>query len=140
MQINLKCTDCEEPTKFVVGFYDGPKGMHGCLYDCKNARCPINQMIRLTESEKIQKSLQIQEINGKRGIYAGEMAALRRNAKVTIMQMSQIAECGPAEYSAYEHERKPFDPEVYQKCKEYLLNIRERKVGNENVSKGNQHW
>lgn len=45
------------------------------------------------------------------------------------MQMSQIAGCSPAEYSAYEHERKPFDPEVYKKCKAYLSHILERGDG-----------
>lgn len=35
----------------------------------------------------------------------------------------------PAEYSAYEHERKPFDPEVYKKCKAYLSHILERGDG-----------
>ena len=37
------------------------------------------------------------------------------------MEMSKIAGCSPAEYSAYEHERKPFDEETYRKCEEYLL-------------------
>ena len=37
------------------------------------------------------------------------------------MEMSKIAGCNPAEYSAYEHERKPFDEEAYRKCVEYLL-------------------
>lgn len=81
--------------------------------------------------------MQIQELNGKHGMYAGEIAVLRRNAKITIRQMSQIAECTPAEYSAYEHERKSFDPEVYKKCKTYLSNVLERGNRNENVSKGN---
>ena len=32
-----------------------------------------------------------------------------------------------AEYSAYEHERKEFDPEVYRKCEEYLKTDRRSK-------------
>lgn len=129
MLINRECIDCEEPTKFVVGFYDGPKWNHGCLFDCKNSSCSLNQIFRLAESENIQKSMKIQEINGKHGIYAGKIAALRRNSKITMRKMSQIAGCSPAEYSAYEHERKPFDPEVYKKCKAYLSNILERGDG-----------
>ena len=31
-----------------------------------------------------------------------------------------FAGCSPAEYSSYEHERKEFDPEIYQKCEKYL--------------------
>lgn len=41
--------------------------------------------------------------------------------------MSKIAGCSPAEYSAYEHERKEFDPEVYRKCEEYLKTDRRSK-------------
>lgn len=40
--------------------------------------------------------------------------------KITMMKMSQIAGCSPAEYSSYEHERKEFDPEIYRKCEKYL--------------------
>jgi hypothetical protein len=36
MLINLKCDTCKEPSKYVTGFYDGKKGKHGVLYDCKN--------------------------------------------------------------------------------------------------------
>ena len=54
---------------------------------------------------------------------------LTEDVGLTIMQMSQIAGCSPAEYSAYEHEQKPFDPEVYKKCKAYLSNILERGDG-----------
>ena len=39
MAINAKCNDCEEPTKYVVGFFDGKNGIHGCLYDCHNEEC-----------------------------------------------------------------------------------------------------
>lgn len=54
-------------------------------------------------------------------MYAGYIAALRKDAKISMMEMSKIAGCSPAEYSAYEHERKPFDEETYRKCEEYLL-------------------
>lgn len=33
MVLNSKCNTCKEPTKFVVGFYDGPRSK-GCVYDC----------------------------------------------------------------------------------------------------------
>ncbi len=35
MVVNAKCNvPAKEPTKY-GGFYDGPKGRHGCLFDCK---------------------------------------------------------------------------------------------------------
>lgn len=44
--------------------------------------------------------------------------------KVTMFRMAQIGGCSSADYSAYEHEQKEFDPEVYRKCKEYLNVVR----------------
>lgn len=58
--------------------------------------------------------------NSQKGMYAGYIAALRKDAKITMMKMSQIAGCSPAEYSSYEHERKEFNPEIYRKCEKYL--------------------
>ncbi len=130
MSVNARCVGCKEPTKFVAGFYDGPRGEHGCFYDCENEACAVNQILRCAESKEAQK-MQIQEDNGRLGMYAGEIAALRKDVGLTIMQMSQMAGCSPAEYSAYEHERKKFDPEVYRKCKGYL---HERRVKNGTIN------
>lgn len=77
-------------------------------------------MKRFTESEAVKKRIKIQNLNSQKGMYAGYIAALRKDAKITMMKMSQIAGCGPAEYSSYEHERKEFDPEIYRKCEKYL--------------------
>lgn len=124
MLINLKCDACKEPSKYVTGFYDGKKGKHGVLYDCKNELCEVNQLMRAAEAEDIQKRLEVQDMNSQREISAGYVAAKRRDARLTMMQMSQIGGCSSAEYSAYEHERKPFDLEVYKKCIDYLKRIR----------------
>ena len=124
MAINAKCNDCKEPTKYVVGFFDGRNGIHGCLYDCRNEECEIKQMMEVSASKDIQERVKIQIANGNKGMYAGYIAALRREAKVSMFKMAQIADCDPAEYSAYEHERKEFDSEVYRKCKEYLTKVR----------------
>ena len=126
MAINAKCNDCKEPTKYVVGFFDGKNGIHGCLYDCHNEECAIKQIMEVSASKDIQERAKIQIANGNNGMYAGYIAALRRDAKVSMFKMAQIADCDLAEYSAYEHERKEFDPEVYRKCKEYLSNVSRR--------------
>lgn len=118
--MNTKCNDCQDSTKYVVGFFDGSKGRHGCLFDCKNEQCEVYQVKRFAESEAVKKRIKIQNLNGQKGMYAGYIAALRKDAKITMMKMSQIAECSLADYSAYEHERKEFDPKIYRKCKEYL--------------------
>lgn len=92
----------------------------GCLFDCKNEQCEVYQVKRFTESEAIKERIKIQNLNSQKGMYAGYIAALRKDAKITMMKMSQIAGCSPAEYSSYEHERKEFDPEIYRKCEKYL--------------------
>lgn len=120
MVVNAKCNLCKEPTKYVAGFFDGPRGRHGCLFDCKNEYCEVYQVKRFTESEAVKERIKIQNLNSQKGMYAGYIAALRKDAKITMMKMAQIAGCGPAEYSSYEHERKEFNPEIYRKCEKYL--------------------
>lgn len=120
MVVNAKCNPCKEPTKYVAGFFDGPRGRRGCLFDCKNEQCEIYQVKRFTESEAVKERIKIQNLNSQKGMQAGYIAALRKDAKITMMKMSQIAGCSPAEYSSYEHERKEFDPEIYRKCEKYL--------------------
>ena len=124
MVINAKCNDCEEPTKYAVGFFDGKNGIHGCLYDCHNEECTIKKIKEVSASKDIQEMARIQLANGDKGMYAGYIAALRKDAKVSMFKMAQIAGCSSADYSAYEHERKEFDPEAYWKCKEYLDKVR----------------
>lgn len=54
MVVNAKCNPCKEPTKYVAGFFDGPRGRRGCLFDCKNEQCEIYQVKRFTESEAVK--------------------------------------------------------------------------------------
>lgn len=103
MVINAKCNDCEEPTKYVVGFFDGKNGIHGCLYDCHNEECTIKQIMEMSASKDIQERAKIQLANDDKDMYAGYIAALRRDAKVSMFKMAQIAGCSSADYSAYEY-------------------------------------
>ncbi|WP_337934189.1 helix-turn-helix transcriptional regulator [Enterocloster sp.] len=121
MLINTKCERCNEPTKHVVGFWDGENGKSGFVHDCENEKCEVRQLIKDTETKAMQERFRIQNLNSRKRMYAGYIAALRKDAKISMMEMSKIAGCSPAEYSAYEHERKPFDEEAYKKCEEYLL-------------------
>lgn len=100
--------------------FDGENGEHGCLYDCKNTECLVNQLRRISDSKEMKDRMHIQELNGAKGMYAGYIAAKRKDARITMYKMAQISGCSSAEYSAYENERKEFDPEVYRKCVEYL--------------------
>lgn len=124
MVLNAKCRDCKEPTKYVVGFFDGKKGSHGYLYDCHNEECEVKQIMEASASKEMQERSRVQLANGDKGMYAGYIAALRRDAKVSMFRMAMISGCSAADYSAYENERKEFDPEVYRRCKEYLNTVR----------------
>lgn len=90
------------------------------MFDCNNKVCEVYQIRRFTESKEVQDRIKIQNLNSQDGMYAGYIAALRRDAKISMMKMSKIAGCSLAEYSSYEHERKEFDTEIYQKCEKYL--------------------
>lgn len=127
MLINKKCEHCNEPSKRVAGFWDGARGKNGFVYDCENGKCGVRQLIKATETKAIQERIKIQNINSQKGMYAGYIAALRRDAKISMMEMSKIAGCNPAEYSAYEHERKLFDEETYKKCEKYLMGKEKRR-------------
>lgn len=121
MILNAKCENCNEPTKHIVDLWDGVRGKNGFVYDCDNQQCPVRQLIKTTETKAMQERLRIQNLNSQKGMYAGYIATLRRDVKISMLEMSKIAGCSPAEYSEYEHERKPFDEEIYRKCKMHLL-------------------
>lgn len=120
MKFDVSCDDCNEPSKYVTGFWDGENDSHGCFYDCMNQECKVRQNIAKVELENAQKKRDVQNENFRRGISAIHIITLRRDAGLTMMQMSQVAGCSPAEYSAYEHERDAFDPVVYWRAMKYL--------------------
>lgn len=76
------------------------------MYDCKNTECVVNQLHRISESKAMKDRMHIQELNGAKEMYAGYIAVKRKDARVSMYKIAQIAGCSPAEYSAYEHERK----------------------------------
>lgn len=110
MLLNTKCERCNEPTKHVVGFWDGENGKSGFVHDCENEKCEVRQLIKVTETKAMQERFRIQNLNSRKRMYAGYIAALRKDAKISMMEMSKIAGCSPAEYSAYEHERNQRKP------------------------------
>ena len=122
MVLNARCNDCKEPTKYVAGCWDGINGIGGFIYICKNEECEIKQIVRTMEAEDITRRLEVQTANGQKGIFAGQIAALRKEAGLSMYKMSQIAGVRPSEYCDYERERKEFDPEAYRRCMEYLKN------------------
>ena len=116
MEIYEKCNTCTDPTKRPVGFWDGEDDTHGCLYDCSNDACEVCKRNKQKDREAEQRRLTVHSENTKNGIDIKHLADLRKEQKISMRKMAEIAGCGAAEYSAYEHERKVFPTEIYQKC------------------------
>ena len=103
MVVNAKCNPCKEPTKYVAGFFDGPRGRRGCLFDCKNEQCEIYQVKRFTESEAVKERIKIQNLNSQKGMQAGYIAALRKDAKITMMNRKHTGNKNASGCDKYVH-------------------------------------
>lgn len=66
MLLNTKCERCNEPTKHVVGFWDGENGKSGFVHDCENEKCEVRQLIKATETKAMQERFRIQNLNGQK--------------------------------------------------------------------------
>lgn len=135
INIDAECEKCNDPTKRPVGFWDGTFG-HGCIYDCENHDCEMKVLKEITANEAIRTRERVQKANGRRGMFAGYIAAKRRDAKVSLYTLSGITGCTPVEYSNFEHERREFPEKVYRKGMAYLeKRIAERRKGNGSSTK-----
>lgn len=138
MVINIEeeCEKCSDPTKVAVGFLEGTDGKHVGIYDCRNQECTWRLIKELEAIEAERTRARVQKANGRRGMFAGYIAAKRRDAKVSMYTLAGITGCTPAEYSNYEHERREFPENVYRKGMAYLeKRIAERREGNGSSTK-----
>lgn len=87
----------------------------------KNANCPVKQAAHAKQAQKQQQ--QVIQTNHANAIDVKHIIALRQEKHITMYKMAKTINCGCAEYSSYEHERKPFPQELYQKCLDYLKSI-----------------
>ena len=60
---------------------DQGAGADACLI-AKNEQCEVYQVKRFTESEAVKERIKIQNLNSQKGMYAGYIAALRKDAKI----------------------------------------------------------
>lgn len=106
-----QCTDCQEPTKKPVGFWDGRdkngRPTSGLIFDCSNVDCPIKQEAMKVELKAEQRVLKIQEENRQNGVDIQEMVLARRQAQLTMRDCAQALGVSLPKYSDYEHERIP---------------------------------
>lgn len=120
IDIEEKCEKCSDPTKVAVGFLEGTDGKHVGIYDCRNQECTWKLVKELKAREAERTRERVQKANGRKGMFAGYIAAKRRDAKVSMYILAGITGCTPAEYSSYEHERREFPEKVYRKGMAYL--------------------
>ena len=107
----MDCATCKDPTKRPVGFWAAAdangKATQGYLFDCDSETCPEAQTRRAAAAAKTENHETVRKINAENGMDAREYRRLRIEARCTIMDISRILQCGPAQYSAYETEREP---------------------------------
>lgn len=116
---SIKCMKCMEPTKHVAGFWDGinpttKEQASGVLYDCNNMECSLKQQQK-TMSENAEKQRQhvIQE-NTLNEVNIKQLEEKRKNARITIRDISCHLKISPAIYSSYKSERIPMPKKTYE--------------------------
>ena len=115
----IRCSDCQEPSKYPVGFWDGrdedgnPTG--GYLYNCKNTDCPIKQETMETGLKAEQQKLKTQEENRRNGVDIQRMVLSRKKTELTIRDCAQALGVSRPKYCDYEYERSPMPLQEWQK-------------------------
>lgn len=120
IDIDAECEKCKDQTKRPVGCWDGANGKHGYIYSCENHNCETKQLKELMGRTAEKNKERVQQENGRKGMFAGYIAAKRRDARVSKYTFAKITGCTPAEYSAYENEQKVFPQKIYRKGLAYL--------------------
>ncbi len=111
MNTNKNCPNCNEPTRYVMGFWDGEKS-HGQIYNCDNLSCLVKQ-------ENIERALAIEETkqtniieNAKNGISMERVKMQRKELLITTFGMAKLLSIFPSTYSNYEQCREPLPVEL----------------------------
>lgn len=122
---SIKCVECKEPTKYATGLWDGinPKTSQqtsGILYDCNNIGCSLKQQKKaMIEDAEKQRQFVIQE-NSLNGINIKQLEEKRKNAEMTIRDISYHLKISPAIYSNYKSERMSMPKELYEQALSFV--------------------
>ena len=60
------------------------------MYDCENTECDVKKLMNVAASEVVRKQAEIQQVNDENGIYAGQLATLRRAVRITMRKIPKI--------------------------------------------------
>lgn len=106
LEAKKDCAFCEEPSKFVIGYYDGENGS-GKVYACKKTECTSNKNVLQTGKKKLSDEIKT-------------LVRQRIRAGLTMYDAATFVGVNSAEYSAWEHEKKPIPKEIYDKLIHYF--------------------
>lgn len=121
--INAKCNDCKEPTKYVVGFWDGENDSHGCIYDCNNKSCSVKIIMDSSKDEDIKNRIHVQEINGENGVFIGSLKTARVGAGILAFDVANYLNISSVDYNKYENEKIIMPKELYDKAISFVTKV-----------------
>lgn len=119
----VNCQTCNDPTKYITGFWDGKNGASGVICDCRNYKCEIKQ-------ENIERALAIEskiiavaEENSRNNIFMELIKSRRKSLLINIMKMSKALGISPSDYSNYEMCRVALPVEMVERIEDVFRNI-----------------
>lgn len=113
MNIKAKCVKCQEPTKRIVGVWDGKNGSHVALYACGNDECEIRAFEKIFEEEARKRVSDVQAENDRNNIAPKTIRAIYRARGLTLIDAARLFGMTPSKLSGYINEREAVPVEVY---------------------------
>lgn len=110
MNIKAKCVKCQEPTKRIVGVWDGKNGSHVALYTCSNDECEIRALEKIFEEEARN---DVQAENDRNNIAPKTIRALYMTRGLTLGDAAKLLGMTPSKLNGYINEREAVPIEVY---------------------------
>jgi len=121
---NLKgCNECNNPTKYILGLWDGENGTHGAIYECNNLNCELKQN-RLKDTDYSEENKnRVTESNESKLIFVQLIKAKRKELAITIRKMSDRLGLSCSDYSNYEMCREALPVEMVDKINSIFREI-----------------
>lgn len=128
MNEHQRCEKCPEPTKYPVGFWDGPEG-GGFMFGCSSQTCQLAINRREAAAESQRHTEQARAANKAAGIDVAEIKALCLKKGLTLNRVSQAIMIPTSKLSGILNEREPFPLELYQRITDVLNTLPDKRKG-----------
>jgi len=114
----MNCQTCNDPTKYIIGLWDGANGTHGAIYDCHNLNCEINKN-RLKEVDRSEENRRaVVKANSRNEVQMISIRAKRKELQITISKMARELGISPSDYSNYETCRVALPVEMVERIED----------------------